>query len=189
MSTSRKPTKTRSLRHNERASVAGAGAHFTSPPKPRNSQKHTIVRGFGRGGRIAALRGRISAIKYPRPASPPAEEHPAPPAHATDSQEDVEMTDWVDADLPILPQSHPDFPLPILVPLPDTAARTRTVAKRLCNAWDLLLPQLVQPYTHYQLASHAQRPAVIASVVQHECMEACGPRVVSQVQCLYISRK
>jgi hypothetical protein len=57
-------------------------------------------------------------------------------------------------------------------------------------AWDLLLPQLVDPYAQYQQASHGQRPSIIPAAIHHECSGSCntGSLIKATIQCLYISR-
>ncbi|KAJ7602480.1 hypothetical protein DFH06DRAFT_1152759, partial [Mycena polygramma] len=165
MSSSKKIRNRSSLRSREPASVAGSGAHFTSPPKKRDARSHQPVVGFGQAQRMAMLRARIAARKNPNQASAqalnPAHNNPEPVG-------DVEMEDWVD-ESDIMP--HPPYPpnaSPVPVPIPSSSSN-RTTAQRLCAAWDLLLPELEGPYAEYQLASYAQRPSAISTLLRHEC--------------------
>ncbi|KAJ6489999.1 hypothetical protein C8R45DRAFT_769079, partial [Mycena sanguinolenta] len=60
-------------------------------------------------------------------------------------------------------------------------------AERLAKAWDLLLPQLEEPYAQYQQDSHGKRLSFVPSSIWHECTTSCGSPVDVKVQCLYIS--
>jgi hypothetical protein len=183
MGTSKKLSNARSARDHERSSISGAGAHYTSLLKPRAAKKQQIARGFGTAARLQALRTRMASRKNPTAVPEPSEPDLASSSMA-DPQQDVAMLDWVDEppEIPI-----PPFLPPTLVPLPGSGAQNK--ARRQCATWDLLLPKLDQPYSHYQLSSYAQPPPPIPSIIRFECLNSCVTSSVTQIQCLYISRK
>ncbi|KAF7337111.1 hypothetical protein MVEN_02148700 [Mycena venus] len=174
-----------SARHNERASVAGAGAHFTSPLKAGAKRNRSAVRVFGQENKIKALRERIDAAKRKGQNSVQPVEPPPSREDVADFEGDVDMHDWVDEDsVEPPPRPLPHLP-PILVPIPES--KTQSAAQKLCTAWDVLLPTLTEPLTQYLLANYAQPPSIIPSVVRHQCTVSCGVFSTFKVQCLYIS--
>ncbi|KAJ7709080.1 hypothetical protein B0H14DRAFT_3525367 [Mycena olivaceomarginata] len=186
MGTSKKLSNARSARAHERSSVSGAGAHYTSPLKPRAAKNQQIARGFGTAARLQALHTRMASRKNPAALPGPSEPDLASSSMA-DPHEDVAMPDWVDEPPEIPEISTPPFLPPTLVPLPGSGAQNK--ARRQCAAWDLLLPKLARPYSHYQLSSYAQPPPPIPSIIRFECLNSCVTSLVTQIQCLYISRK
>ncbi|KAJ7309971.1 hypothetical protein DFH08DRAFT_719066 [Mycena albidolilacea] len=102
------------------------------------------------------------------------------------------MLDWAEEDISSPPPPPPPPPLP--PPPPPIAAGTRGYrmeksVNQAALAWDLLLPQLVDPYAQYQQASHGQRPSIIPAAIHHECSGSCntGSLIKATIQCLYIS--
>ncbi|KAJ7823942.1 hypothetical protein B0H14DRAFT_3875017 [Mycena olivaceomarginata] len=79
MAPSQNPRKMRSARDRERSSMSGTGAHFASPPKPRDPRKNQLKR------------------KNPGGVSEPPQPDLALPS-AADPPEDVEMPDWRSCD-------------------------------------------------------------------------------------------
>ncbi|KAJ6531047.1 hypothetical protein B0H19DRAFT_1082031 [Mycena capillaripes] len=173
----------------ERASVSGAGAHFTSPLKSRDPYSKQVVIPFGRDRRVAKLRKEMKALLNSGQASSQAADSPSNHDNAAESDGDADMQDWVDETwdpppppslAPLAPPRYPSFNIP-------RAPKPLSRAQRLCISWDLLLPKLEEPYTQYQRASYAQRPPVISVLLCHQCIASCQIPVISQIQCLYIS--
>ncbi|KAJ7463706.1 hypothetical protein FB451DRAFT_1139435 [Mycena latifolia] len=181
------PGSLRSARADQRASTSGAGRHFTSPIKTRDKRKNQPILTTGasrKAEKEKALRARMNTILQPPVAPTPTSDsgdplHPS--AGLSESEGDVEMA-WVDE-----PPAPPAPPMPPSPP-PLASARMHQLAReRRHQSWDLLLPQLIAPFTAYRQASHGQRPTPIPNLLQHDCMVSCGCSITAQVQCLYLT--
>ncbi|KAJ7655518.1 hypothetical protein B0H14DRAFT_3540728 [Mycena olivaceomarginata] len=95
---------------------------------------------------------------------------PEPRLEVLEPEADVQMPDWVEEDIfsPSPPPPTPPTPLPPPIPAGTRAHRTEQAVNQVALAWDLLLPQLVDPYAQYQQASHGQRPSIIPASIHHE---------------------
>ncbi|KAJ7454650.1 hypothetical protein FB451DRAFT_1517175, partial [Mycena latifolia] len=181
------PSSLRSARADQRASTSGAGRHFTSPIKTRDKCKNQPILTTGasrKAEKEKALRARMNAILHPPVAPTPTSDsgdplHPS--AGLSESEGDVEMA-WVD--------EPPAPPAPLMPPSPPplgSACMHQLARERWHQSWDLLLPQLIAPFTAYRQASHGQRPTPIPNLLQHDCVVSCGRSITAQVQCLYLT--
>ncbi|KAJ7432748.1 hypothetical protein B0H11DRAFT_2378694, partial [Mycena galericulata] len=162
----------RSSRSHQIASKTGPGIHYTSPLKPRDKRKKSIIEPIGRAEEIEKLRARLDALRNR--------------AKADKNTDDIEMSEpgpapdpeWVDEPVPAPP--------PIFIPGPPSAPAGQAHNRRRIS-WDVLLPRLEDPLAEFRLASHGQRPTVIPSLVHYECTQSCGQPLNTKVQCLYLT--
>ncbi|KAJ7435827.1 hypothetical protein FB451DRAFT_1461458 [Mycena latifolia] len=181
------PGSLRSARADQRASTSGAGRHFTSPIKTRDKHKNQPILTTGasrKAEKEKALRARMNAILHPPVAPTPTSDsgdplHPS--AGLSESEGDMEMA-WVDE-----PPAPPAPPMPPSPPPLGSACMHQLARERRHQSWDLLLPQLIAPFTAYRQASHGQRPTPIPNLLQHDCVVSCGRSITAQVQCLYLT--
>ncbi|KAJ7872793.1 hypothetical protein B0H14DRAFT_3562123 [Mycena olivaceomarginata] len=183
-------TNKRSVRANQPITRTGPGTHHTSPLKARNKKNKGQVRGIGHDERRAKLLAELRALQAGTSSSAPTAP-PEPRLEVSEPEADVQMPDWVEEDIfsPSPPPPTPPTPLPPPIPAGTRAHRTEQAVNQVALAWDLLLPQLVDPYAQYQQASHGQRPSIIPASIHHECSGSCdtGSFTKATIQCLYIS--
>ncbi|KAJ7686757.1 hypothetical protein B0H14DRAFT_2421965 [Mycena olivaceomarginata] len=183
-------TNKRSVRANQPITRTGPGTHHTSPLKARNKKNKGQVRGIGHDERRAKLFAELRALQAGTSSST-STAPPEPRLEVSEPEADVQMPDWVEEDIfsPSPPPPTPPTPLPPPIPAGTRAHRTEQAVNQVALAWDLLLPQLVDPYAQYQQASHGQRLSIIPASIHHECSGSCdtGSFTKATIQCLYIS--
>ncbi|KAJ7850971.1 hypothetical protein B0H13DRAFT_2360391 [Mycena leptocephala] len=167
----------RSVRANQHAAKSRPGTHFKSPLKGHDKRKQQVVQGIGREQKLTAARERLDALLRREPISNALGAAPIAPIAPDDAVfgSDANMGDWTDMDEPPFPPSVPSPP-----PKP-----SESVAQRLNDAWNQLLPQLETPWLQYYERTHGKPRNIIPAVIQHECTASCETSTVSKVKCLY----
>ncbi|KAJ7826335.1 hypothetical protein B0H13DRAFT_1918201, partial [Mycena leptocephala] len=144
----------RSVRANQHAAKSGPGPHFKSPLKGHDKRKQQVVQGIGREQKLTAARERLDALL-----------HRAAPIAPDDAVfgSDANMGDWTDMEEP---------PFPPSVPLPPPKP-SESIAQRLNDTWNRLLPQLETPWLQYYERTHGKPRNIIPAVIQHKCTVSC----------------